>query len=93
MARWKAWLCRFGMPGRARVAWRSSPASARAPVSTAAIAPCPRVEPHVRVPAVGQQRLLREDRRHVIAGLLDCERLRAPSICIYMITTKRNGRR
>ena len=41
IARWKAWLCRLGMPGTTGPAARSTPSGgASSPASTQAISPC-----------------------------------------------------
>ena len=66
MPRWKAWLCRFGMPGSA-MAWRSSPAAGAAPGVTSAIAPAVIDHLHVIGPARGQERV----RRNAVAVMID----------------------
>ena len=64
MARWKAWLCRFGMPGRTTPESRSAPA-ASAPASTASRSPR-RVdlEPDAIREPIRQQRRLGKERSH-----------------------------
>ena len=62
MPRWKAWLCRFGMPGTRHAVSGASRRRAAAPVSTAAIAPSSTVSAHVARPAVRQRAPGREDR-------------------------------
>ena len=69
MPRWKAWLCRFGMPGR-RMAWRSSPGCGAASASTRAMRPPSTASRTSSLPAVRQQGLFRKDRCHGLSS--DC---------------------
>ncbi len=70
MPRWKAWLCRFGMPGSAMPAMCSAP-RACAPGVTRAIAPSSIRDAHVVGPARRQQRVIEEQHRVATGALAD----------------------
>ena len=64
MARWKAWLCRFGMPGRTTPASRSAPAALAPGLDRGEIALRIDLEPDVRGEARRQQRGFGPEHRH-----------------------------
>ena len=64
MARWNAWLCRFGMPGRTTPGTRSALRRVGTDANLREIAPFVDLQPYRIGEALGQQRCLRPEHRH-----------------------------
>ncbi len=87
MPRWKAWLCRLGMPGTT-MAWRSSSGCGSWLRSIEEMRPCSIVSRTFLRHPFEQQRLFSEDRSQ--AGLRQfsaVRHLRSRLICIYITAT------
>ena len=86
MPRWKAWLCRLGMPGK-HDAWRSSPAAGRCRARPRRCVPPSIVMPHVACQPSGSSACVREDVATRSSAILPTAMRLAQraSICIYII--------
>ena len=93
MPRWKAWLCRFGMPGT-RISWRSSPACAAAPASTGSDPASFERQPHILLPIPSASEPVRMNAGHWPHPFLTASQknyLRSFSIMSIHNSTKRKG--